>query len=108
MVWIWKDYAENNDRAKICGKLNLPKDENIKFITLVANLRHEVKNQPMFLRPPKNFEEFPDAHFVLAGEGELKKDLENLAKELEIAENTHFIGRCTKIPELLSISSPEF
>jgi glycosyltransferase involved in cell wall biosynthesis len=41
---------------------------------------------------------------MLAGEGELKNDLENLAKDFGIAENTHFIGRCTKIPELLSVS----
>lgn len=92
-------------RRKICEELNLPTDENIKFITLVANLRHAVKNQPMFLRVAQRLtKECPDAHFILAGEGELKDDLENLAKELDIAANTHFIGRCAKIPELLSIS----
>lgn len=92
-------------RRKICETLNLPTDENIKFITLVANLRHAVKNQPMFLRVAQRLKEkFPDAHFVLAGEGELKTDLENLAKELGISANTHFIGRCAIIPELLSVS----
>ncbi len=93
------------NRRKICEEFNLPTDEKIKFITLVANLRHEIKNQPMFLRVAQRLKEnFPDTHFVLAGEGELKNDLENLAKELGIAENTHFIGRCAKIPELLYIS----
>lgn len=93
------------NRAEICKDLNLPIDENIKFITLVANLRHEVKNQPMFLRAAREISEsVADAHFVLAGEGELKNDLERLARELGIAEKTHFIGRCTRIPELLSVS----
>jgi glycosyltransferase involved in cell wall biosynthesis len=93
------------NRADICKELNLPADENIKFITLVANLRHKVKNQPMFLRTAQKVSgNFPDAHFVLAGEGDLKNDLEQLASELGIAEKTHFIGRCTKIPELLSVS----
>jgi glycosyltransferase involved in cell wall biosynthesis len=93
------------DRKVICGSLDLPADENIKFITLVANLRHAVKNQPMFLRTAqKVLQNFPDAHFVLAGEGELKNDLENLAKELQIEKNAHFIGRCSAIPELLTIS----
>jgi len=96
---------EITDRKKICDELGLPADENIKFITLVANLRHTVKNQSMFLRAAqKVLEKFPDAHFVLAGEGELRAGLENLAKELKIAENTHFTGRCEKVPELLSIS----
>ena len=47
---------------------------------------------------------FPQTHFVVAGEGELQNELETLAKELGIKQNTHFIGRCTKVPELLSLS----
>ncbi len=93
------------DRKAICAELGLPDEENIKFITLVANLRHRVKNQPMFLRvAQKVSREIPNAHFVLAGEGELAEGLQNLAKELQITENTHFIGRCTRVPELLSVS----
>lgn len=93
------------DRNEILEKLGLPTDENIKFITLVANLRHDVKNQPMFLRTAqKVLQTFPNAHFVLAGEGNLREHLESLARELKIAENTHFIGRCAIVPELLSIS----
>ena len=93
------------DRKTICEELNLPSDEKIKFIPMVANLRHEVKNQPMFLRAAQKIsEKFPEAHFVLAGEGELKKGLENLAKELKIEKKAHFIGRCEKVPELLAVS----
>jgi len=93
------------DRNEILEKLGLPTNENIKFITLVANLRHDVKNQQMFLRTAqKVLQKFPNAHFVLAGEGNLREHLENLARELKITENTHFIGRCAIVPELLSIS----
>lgn len=96
---------KETDRRKICEEFNLPTGENIKFVTLVANLRHEVKNQLMFLRVARRLDEtFPEAHFVLAGEGDLKSDLEKTANEFGIAENTHFIGRCAKIPELLSVS----
>lgn len=94
-----------NNRAQIYEELSLPKDENIKFITLVANMRHATKNQSMFLRAAQKVAaKIPDAHFVLAGEGELKNDLEKSAAEFGIAEKTHFIGGCAKIPELLSIS----
>jgi glycosyltransferase involved in cell wall biosynthesis len=96
---------ELTDRKTICAELGLPVEDNIKFVTLVANLRHKVKNQPMFLRAAqKVLEKFPNAHFVLAGEGELRESLEDLPKELKIAENTHFIGRCTRVSELLSVS----
>ena len=96
---------KQTNRAEICTELGLPTGENIRFITLVANLRHSVKNQPMFLRAAnKVSQKFPNVHFVLAGEGGLKNDLENLARELKITQNTHFIGRCAKVPELLSVS----
>ena len=96
---------KETSRAKICEELNLPNDENLKFITLVANLRHPIKNQPLFLRAAKTVAaKFPEARFVLAGEGELKASLEALAREMDIADKMHFIGRCAKVPELLSIS----
>lgn len=96
---------KQTDRRAICAELGLPLDKNLKFITLVANLRHRVKNQPMFLRAAeKVLRKFPNAHFVLAGEGELRESLEKQAKELKIAENTYFIGRCAQVPELLSVS----
>lgn len=93
------------DRRKICEDAGLPTGENIKFITLVANLRHAVKNQQMFLRAARKVAaKCTDAHFVLAGEGDLKKDLETLAKDLGISANTHFVGGAAAIPELLSVS----
>lgn len=96
---------EQKNRREICAEFGLPADENIKFITLVANLRHEVKNQLMFLRTARKIsEKFPEVRFVLAGEGELKDALENQARGLNVADKTHFIGRCARIPELLSIS----
>jgi glycosyltransferase involved in cell wall biosynthesis len=96
---------KQTNRHELLNEFGLPTVENARFITLVANLRHDVKNQPMFLRTAKKvFHEFPNAHFVLAGEGDLKESLETLAKELQIVENIHFIGRCTKVPELLSLS----
>ena len=82
------------DRRKICQEIGLPVGENIKFVTLAANFRHAVKNQPMFLRAAKTVaEKLPESHFILAGEGDLKSDLERLAREIKIADKTHFIGR---------------
>lgn len=76
-----------------------------RFITLVANLRHDVKNVPLLLRSAVTIvDKFPDAHFVIAGEGELRDSLEDMATELGIIENVHFIGRCTDVPALLAVS----
>lgn len=96
---------KETERKKICEHLDLPTDENLKFITLVANLRHPVKNQSMLLNAAVRLkEDRPNLHYIFAGEGERKKELEDMAATLDIAEKTHFIGRCRMIPELLSIS----
>ncbi len=86
-------------------KFGLPAGESIRFITLVANLRHSVKNVPMFLRVAKRVSEImPGAHFVVAGEGELQSELTNAADELGLGKIVHFIGRCDDVPALLSAS----
>jgi glycosyltransferase involved in cell wall biosynthesis len=91
--------------TKIRAGFRLPNDASARFITLVANLRHEVKNQPMFLRAAhKVSEKFPNAYFLLAGTGELRGGLENMARELGIEQKTYFLGDCRAVPELLSIS----
>lgn len=93
------------ERRKICDLLGLPQNDEATFITLVANLRHEVKNQLMFIRAAAEIsDKHPDAHFVIAGEGELREGLERLAKDIGLEGRMHFIGRCEIVPELLSVS----
>lgn len=73
-----------------------------RFITLVANLRHQVKNVPMFLRTAKRvLARVPDAHFVIAGEGELESGLRDLAAGLGVEGAVTFMGRCSSVPALL-------
>ena len=90
-------------RVKISLELQLPIDK--KFVTIVANLRHKVKNLPMFLRAAQIVKKrFADAAFVVAGEGDLLPDLQRLARELQIEKDVFFIGRCTQVAELLLAS----
>lgn len=79
--------------------------DNFRFVTIVANMRDEVKNHRMFLRAAKRVKEIhPNARFMLAGEGELANDLKHYADELGIVGECHFIGRCTDVGSLLSMS----
>lgn len=76
-----------------------------KSVAMVANLRHDVKNIPMFLRAAKRVvADIPDAKFIIAGEGELDVQLKNLANDIGVSGNVQFIGRCTDVPTLLSTS----
>ena len=99
-------YLSHNDRRAILDTLDLPNADTVQFVTILANLRSEVKNHRMFLRAAQIVRNrMPDVNFIIAGEGDLIPDMKTLASELGIAKDTHFIGRCTKIGEMLSVSS---
>ena len=106
VIYNGLDLPGFENAQKNSEKFGLPTDENIRFVTLVANLRHAVKNVPMFMRAAKRVAEaVPNTHFVVAGEGELEAELMAMAVELGIRDKVHFIGRCSDIPSLLSASS---
>jgi glycosyltransferase involved in cell wall biosynthesis len=98
--------ANPHSRRETLSLLGLPVElEPRRFVTIVANMRHEVKDYPMFLRSAKRVKEaIPEAAFLLAGEGELKSALHALAEELGLLDSVVFLGRCEKIAELLSVS----
>lgn len=94
---------ERFDRTSDIEFPGLPKGR--RLITLVANLRHDVKNVPMLLRAAAQVAgRIPDADFVIAGEGDLEAELRRLASDLGIDHRVHFIGRCTDVPGLLASS----
>lgn len=96
-------FAKNAVRVNVVTRLGLPDQADIKFVTIVANLRHDVKNIPMLLRAAAQVND-ANVHFIIAGEGELRQSLEEIAAELAVADRVHFIGRCNNVAELLAIS----
>lgn len=91
------------NREDILEALGLPRDR--RFVTVVANLRHEVKDIPTFLRAAARVRErVADAAFVVAGEGPLEEPLSALAARLGISGEVFFVGRCTRVAELLRVS----
>ncbi|MGH9957950.1 MAG: glycosyltransferase, partial [Pyrinomonadaceae bacterium] len=60
-------------RSESLSQLGLPADETRprRYVSIVANMRHEVKDYPMFLRSARPVRDaLPDAAFLLAGEGQ--------------------------------------
>lgn len=92
-------------REEALALLGLPHEEARRFVTIVANVRHPVKDHPMFLRAARRVKDaVPQAAFVIAGEGELMPALRSLAGELGIERDVFFTGRCERVAELLAIS----
>jgi glycosyltransferase involved in cell wall biosynthesis len=98
---------QSSSRSEMLSLLGLDGNEGRpqRFISIVANMRHEVKDYPMFLRAMRRvLDQEPTAAFLLAGEGELTDSLRGLAVELGIQNSTYFLGRCEKVAELLNVS----
>jgi L-malate glycosyltransferase len=93
------------ERGAALAALGLPADPPRRFVTIVANLRHAVKDHPTFLRAAARVRaEVADAAFVLAGEGELESSLREYAAELGLRQDVFFVGRCARVAELLAVS----
>lgn len=84
---------------------HLPREGGRHFVTIVANLRHRVKDHQTFLRAARRVhQEVPEAAFVLAGEGELTDEIRAQATELGLGADVFLTGRCERVAELLAIS----
>lgn len=90
-------------REDLLASFRLPNSR--RFVTIVANMRHVMKDQATFLRAARlTREAISDSAFILAGEGEQTENLRQLAAELGLEDNAFFIGRCNRIADLLAIS----
>ena len=75
------------------------------IITLVANMKHEIKGHDEMLHAANVvLTAMPDARFLLIGDGALRPRLEALARKLGIAHATTFAGRREDVPALLARS----
>jgi glycosyltransferase involved in cell wall biosynthesis len=92
-------------RDEALALFNLPRTKGRRFVTIVANMRHVMKDQQTFLRAARRVREsVAEAAFILAGEGEQAESLQKLANDLGLGQDTFFIGRCAQVAELLSLS----
>ena len=90
-------------RDEVLQSFSLPNSR--RFVTIVANMRHVMKDQATFLRAAQRTRAaVPDSSFILAGEGEQMPGLRQLAAELGLGDSAFFIGRCNRIADLLAIS----
>ncbi|WP_168205992.1 GT4 family glycosyltransferase PelF [Geobacter sp. FeAm09] len=75
---------------------------NAFVVGIVANLR-PVKSVATFVRAAAiAASRAADVQFVVAGDGEQRKELENMAAEAGIADKTFFLGKRTDIPRILA------
>lgn len=75
-------------RSDIRAELNLAAED---FLVLSVGELNENKNHQVILHALARLKD-PRIHYLLCGKGELRTHLEELAKELGIADHIHFLG----------------
>lgn len=94
------------DRTAALEQLGISAIPRRRLVTIVANMRHPVKDHETFLRAAKKVHsEVSDSAFVLAGEGELVESIRAFATGQGLADAAFFIGACKHVPELLAVSN---
>lgn len=73
------------------------------IIGIVAALAPHKHHQNFLAAAKIVKEKFPAAHFLIVGEGELKKELKELCHKLELNNEVIFCGFREDVPELISI-----
>jgi glycosyltransferase involved in cell wall biosynthesis len=78
-------------------------EEEYGVVGTVTRLRRE-KGVEYFIRSiPSILREFPETVFIIAGDGPMKDEMEQLVKNLDIAKQVKFLGFRKDVPDLLSI-----
>jgi len=75
---------------------------NAKWIVLVGNMLSDVKGHPWLIAAASAItREFPEARFVLVGDGEKRKDFERQVADLRLDRHFLFLGRRNDVPRIL-------
>ncbi len=92
-------------RRETLEMFNLPRQDELRYITIVANMSHPIKDHPMFLRAARRVRSaVPEARFIMIGDGELSGQLQAMIAELELSKDVFMLGLCDRVAEVLAIS----
>ena len=88
------------DRARL-----FPGLENATLVVLVGNMHSDVKGHPWLIAAaPAVVQQFPQAHFVFAGDGEMRPQFEKQAADMGLRDHFKFLGRRSDVPDILASS----
>jgi glycosyltransferase involved in cell wall biosynthesis len=92
-------------RQETLELFNLPTGDECRFVTIMANFLHPVKDYPTFLRAAQLVRKaIPEARFICGGVGPLTDETRSLAAQLGLEKDVFFIGWCEQVAEALSVS----
>ena len=89
------------DKKAIRDELEIENDSHV--VGMLANLIPVKAHSVLFHAIPEILHKFPNTHFLLLGDGVLRKELEKLGRDLKISSSIHFLGYRSDIEKIMSI-----
>lgn len=90
------------DRAGLRAQLGL--DGSHHVMTMVGTFKRQKGHVVLVDAMRELVPRFPDLHVLLAGDGELRAEIERLARSAGVSERVHFLGSRRDVPALLAAS----
>ena len=91
--------STQNERARF-----FPGSETCKLIVLVGNMHSDVKGHTTLIAAaPHVVAKFPEARFVLLGDGRRKSEFQQAASAAGVSSEFFFLGRRNDVAEILSV-----
>jgi glycosyltransferase involved in cell wall biosynthesis len=95
-------YRQTVDRAALRRSLGL--DERARLIAVVATLKEQKGHHILLDAAASVVHRYPEAHFLLIGDGELRPALVSRIGALGLEEHVHLLGTRHDVPNLLAAS----
>jgi glycosyltransferase involved in cell wall biosynthesis len=93
-------FAIDRTRQELCRELDLPADRFL--IGTVGRMVREKGHHLLIEAAASLREAYPNAFYVIAGDGELFPSMEKMIAELGLSDRFRFLGVCNRVPELLA------
>ncbi len=104
---VWNGVNLNNFKTAEPAKVQAFREKfgitpGQKVVGTVTRLREEKGNRYFIEAAPQVLREFPEARFVIVGDGQLREELEALAKKLNLEGKLHFAGFVSEVAVALA------
>jgi glycosyltransferase involved in cell wall biosynthesis len=104
---VWNGVNLNNFKTAEPAKVQAFREKfgitaGQKVIGTVTRLREEKGNRYFIEAAPQVLKEFPQARFVIVGDGQLREELEALAKKLNLEGKLYFAGFVSEVAVALA------
>jgi glycosyltransferase involved in cell wall biosynthesis len=93
-------FAIGRTREELCRELGLPSERFL--IGTIGRLVPEKGHHLLIEAAASLREAFPNAFYVIAGDGALLPSMEKMVADLGVSDRFRFLGACNRVPELLA------